>query len=290
MSMQIIKRSLGTHDGTFHADEVTACALLLIYKLIDEDKVFRTRNVEELKSCEYVCDVGKIYDPKLKRFDHHQGDYTGDLSSAGMILKYLLDKKIITEKIYTYLNDNFVHGVDLHDIGKIKLERGVCTFSMVIANFLPIDYECLENEMNQSFFTAVHFTKGYIQKMLLRFDYIQKCKEAVQAAMEKGKSFLIFDKEIPWQEAFFELGGKTHPAKFLIMPSGPHWKLRAIPPTYENRMATRQPLPQEWAGLYDEGLKKVTHIDGAVFCHKGRFISIWETKEDAMKALNQIVE
>jgi len=34
----------------------------------------------------------------------------------------------------------------------------------------------------------------------------------------------------------------------------------------------------------------VTHIDGAVFCHKGRFISIWETKEDAMKALNQILE
>ncbi|MDF2550599.1 MAG: hypothetical protein K0S07_1666, partial [Chlamydiales bacterium] len=28
-------RSFGTHDGSFHADEVTACALLLLVDLID---------------------------------------------------------------------------------------------------------------------------------------------------------------------------------------------------------------------------------------------------------------
>ena len=32
-------RSCGTHDGTFHADEVTACALLILFDLVDEDKV-----------------------------------------------------------------------------------------------------------------------------------------------------------------------------------------------------------------------------------------------------------
>ena len=36
----------------------------------------------------------------------------------------------------------------------------------------------------------------------------------------------------------------------------------------------------------EEELKKVSGIKGAIFCHKGRFISIWETKEDALKALH----
>lgn len=73
------------------------------------------------------------------------------------------------------------------------------------------------------------------------------------------------------------------------MPSGHHWKLRAIPPTNEERMKVRQPLPKEWAGLLEDELKKVSGIRGAIFCHKGRFISVWETKEDAMLALQHVL-
>jgi uncharacterized UPF0160 family protein len=49
------------------------------------------------------------------------------------------------------------------------------------------------------------------------------------------------------------------------------------------------PLPESWAGLMDEELKKASGISGAIFCHKGRFISVWETKDDALKALNLIL-
>ena len=63
----IIPRSLGTHSGTFHADEVTACALLLVYDLIDRDKIIRTRDITKLSTCEFVCDVGGEYDPLKKR-------------------------------------------------------------------------------------------------------------------------------------------------------------------------------------------------------------------------------
>ena len=33
MEQIILSRSFGTHDGSFHADEVTACALLLFFNL-----------------------------------------------------------------------------------------------------------------------------------------------------------------------------------------------------------------------------------------------------------------
>ena len=103
--------------------------------------------------------------------------------------------------------------------------------------------------------------------------------------MDESKKCLIFEQNMPWLEPFFDLDGEEHEALFVIMPSGQHWKLRGIPPSYEDRMKVRVPLPKEWAGLLEEDLKKVSHIDGAVFCHKGRFISVWETKEDALKAL-----
>ena len=49
-------------------------------------------------------------------------------------------------------------------------------------------------------------------------------------------------------------------------------------------------MPKSWAGLRGESLKKETGVDGAIFCHKGRFISIWQTKKDAMEALKIIFE
>ena len=54
-------------------------------------------------------------------------------------------------------------------------------------------------------------------------------------------------------------------------------------------MRVRVALPAEWAGRLEEDLRKISGIPGAVFCHKERFISVWETKEDAIKALDYIL-
>lgn len=279
-------RSCGIHDGTFHADEVTACALLLLTNLIDENKIIRTRDLNTLAGCEYVCDVGGIYDPAYKLFDHHQADYEGPLSSAGMILQYLHSQQLLTATEYEYFNKSLVMGVDAHDNGKDPLIPGYCSFSHVIANFTPIHYDCTPLEEDEAFHTALKFTLEHLKRLKERFNYMQSCREIVRHSMAAMQdSCLLFDRNLPWLEAFFDLGGKEHPALFVIMPSGHHWKLRGIPPSYEDRMKVRLPQPKEWAGLLEDDLKKVSGITGAIFCHKGRFISVWETKEDALKAL-----
>ena len=56
MAIHKLSKSFGTHDGTFHADEVTACALLLLFKLIDKNLIFRWRDKNILNNCEYLCD------------------------------------------------------------------------------------------------------------------------------------------------------------------------------------------------------------------------------------------
>lgn len=289
MDNQKISRSFGTHNGTFHADEVTACALLLLFNLADRDKIVRTRDPALLSRCEYICDVGGHYNPKLKLFDHHQVEYQGMLSSAGMVLLYLKEEGIISSKEYDFFNSALILGVDAHDNGKDPQINGLCTYSNIISSFTPIFHDVDDSIQDAAFFEALDFAIQYLTRILNRYHYIQSCREMVLETMQKKTDCLIFDKNIPWLEIFFELDGNNHPAKFVIMPAGEHWKLRGIPPTYDERMKVRIPLPLEWAGLLDEDLKKVSGIPGAIFCHKGRFISVWKTREDAMKALNYVL-
>jgi len=284
-----IPRSFGTHDGTFHADEVTACALLEFFGLIDHDKIKRTRSHEELRSLEYVCDVGGIYDPTIQRFDHHQADYKGPLSSAGMILDYLKQTAKLTNKEFDFFNNSLVRGVDAHDNGKDPQIPGFCTFSQVISNFTPVHYDALPEMQDAAFLEAKNFALGHLTRLWQRYQYNQSCREVVQQAMREYRDCLFFDTSIPWMDAFFDLDGERHPARFVIMPSGKCWKLRGIPPSSDEKMKVRQPLPEEWAGLLDEELQKVSGIPGALFCHKGRFISVWKTKEDAESALQFVL-
>lgn len=286
MNPSIRERSLGTHDGSFHADEVTACSLLLLFDLIDRDKIYRTRDPELLDRCEYVCDVGGIYNPQIKRFDHHQVDYKGSLSSAGMVLLYLRDRQWLEPHLYDFYNKALILGVDAHDNGLSRPEVGVSSFSQVVSNFLPIPYDSSAEEMKEAFFKAVEFVVAHLDRLRKRYAYTLQCQAMVKQAMRESGSVMIFEESIPWMDNFFDLGGEHHPAEFVIMPSGKHWKLRGIPPSMFERMKVRRPLPEAWAGLHEEDLRKVSGIKGAIFCHKGRFISIWETKEDAMKALH----
>lgn len=286
----IISKSVGVHDGSFHADEISACALLVHFGLVERSKVFRSRNLEILKTCEFVCDVGGVYDSTIKRFDHHQADYKGDLSSAGMILSFLKDTQKISNALYDHLNHSWIMGVDAHDNGRCSVEIGTSTFSHIIANFMPIRYDASEEELNVSFGMALDFTIAHLGRMVERFYYMRSCREEVEAAMRASDEVLYFDKLIPWMDLFFELGGEEHPARFVIMPSPSGWKLRGIPPNSRDRMKVRQMLPEKWAGLLDEKLAEVSGIPGAIFCHKGRFISVWKSKQDAEYALRKILK
>lgn len=289
MAEEKIERSVAVHDGAFHADEVTACALLIVFDLVDEEKIVRTRDEKLLRRCMFVCDVGGVYDPVRKLFDHHQSDYKGELSSAGMVLLYLKGEGLLSAEEFDYLRGAVIKGVDDHDNGRSVQEMGVCSFSHVIANFAPVSYEVSPEKSREAFQEALHFATGHLQRLRERYRYHLQCRATVKEAMEKYKQCLVFEKAIPWLESFFALGGKEHAALFVIMPAGEHWKLRAIPPDYEHRMQVRLPLPNQWAGLLEEDLKKISEIRGAIFCHKGRFTSVWATKKDAIKALQVVL-
>jgi len=285
------RRSVGVHDGPFHADEVMACALLLHCDLIDVDAIVRTRDPEKLRTYEFVCDTGGIYDATIKRFDHHQVEYQGPLSSAGMILLYLYDQGKIEEDLYHYFRMQLIDGIDAHDNGRSTCQVGTMNVSIAIALFNPLISQMNPEASILAFHRALEFARFIIEKLKKQFLQITSCKEQVKEAMQRGTNYLLFDEALSWQENFFALGGQDHPALFVVMPAlEGSWKLRGIPPSPKEQMKVRCPLPASWAGLNGDKLIEACGIKGAVFCHKGRFISIWKTRQAVLQALDKAME
>jgi len=88
---------IGTHNGSFHCDEVLACFMLSNHtEEFRNAKIIRSRDPKVLEGADIVVDVGAVFDPKRNKFDHHQSsfqetfssDFETKLSSAGLIYKY----------------------------------------------------------------------------------------------------------------------------------------------------------------------------------------------------------
>ena len=105
---------IATHNGIFHADEVTAIALIKLF-ITDNYKIYRIpHDTKDFSKFDIVIDIGRKFDGK-KFFDHHQ--YKGGKSSAGLIWSY-----IGFEDKYSEIS-KFIKIVDDNDVGAIKAKK-----------------------------------------------------------------------------------------------------------------------------------------------------------------------
>ena len=97
-------KKLLTHDGVFHADEIFAIALIKCVFSSVIIKVERTRDIttDDMEDPEiWVLDQGKVYNPELHNFDHHQEK---ELESTNvLVLEYLKEQKYLIEGLYERL-------------------------------------------------------------------------------------------------------------------------------------------------------------------------------------------
>ena len=107
--MTSISKTIITHNGCFHFDEVTAYTIL--NKLYPNNNLVRTRDQTIIDTGDIVIDVGQVYNHETGRYDHHQSSFkeTFDqesqitLSSAGLIYKHYgkdLIKQFLKENEY----------------------------------------------------------------------------------------------------------------------------------------------------------------------------------------------
>ena len=284
-----------THSGTMHADDIFATAFLdLLYGNI---KVFRTTVVPtDLNSDILVYDIGR------GQFDHHQEDAPKrengiTYCSFGLLWntygKQFLEKRHINniEDVFTFFDKDFVEAIDADDNGifpKIEAQYKVKTLSDVFKLFNP-GYKSGQDESVQ-FLKAVEFAKGIFEEELLSVIGKVTAKGQVLKALErKENNTLYLEEYMPYEQTILneETASDIY---FVVYPSNRgNYGIKTVPISSEDH-TKRLDFPEEWAGLEQDDLEKVTGIKGITFCHATRFLVCCDTLETAKIIINKALE
>ena len=113
-------------------------------------------------------------------------------------------------------------------------------------------------------------------------------RERVREALEKQGPgpVLTLEERYPWMETVIGYN-RAHSADrklFVVSPDGRGaWNLRTVPKERSGFEAEKD-LPACWAGLRGIDLEAACGIEGAVFCHKARFLAVFSSLQGALRA------
>ncbi len=275
---------LATHNGPFHADDVLAAALVRVF--VDPlAEVVRSRDPEVLAKADIVFDVGGVFDVATRRFDHHQRDYKGNRSSAGMVLDWLEAERHVTKSVAHALRFQLVDYVDAVDTGARASSGDIPCFSTMVGVLVE---RASDSDFDRWYERAVSMAIDISSAIAMGCQRSERDAQAVHSAMEEAvadkRRVLFFEEYLKWKPAYFGAGGAEHPTEYVIFPGRNDWRVVTIPVAADSKDDKRK-LPEEWAGLEGAALEEVVGVIGARFCHKNRFIAAFEHREAALAAL-----
>lgn len=279
---------VATHSGPFHADDVLAWGLVRAFFAPDATLV-RTRDPARIEQADLVYDVGAVYDPARLRFDHHQQSYEGPLSSAGMVLRWLEDARHVEPEVAHALRIQLVDYVDEVDNGRRAPDPHVPCFPNLVDAY---NRGCQRpEEFDAAYLRAGEMALGVVRGIAAGVEDERRAEAAVLGAMREaeaeGRNTLLLASYFRWKPIYFAHGGERHPTEFVLFPGlDESWRIVAIPPAPDS-FDQKRPLPEAWAGLTDEALEAVVGVPGARFCHKNRFIAVFETRSGALEAMRR---
>lgn len=281
---------VGTHSGSFHADEVFALATLrLVHGAIG---IIRTRDRAALAQCDLRVDVGREYDPKTGDFDHHQGD-AGErhngirYASFGLIWKEYGEQLCGSATAAAEVDIGLVSPIDADDNGQELMSeqrfKGVVPYTlgkligMLGAQWDDDDREAAEQE---GFGEALKLADGVLRREIKAAQSRASAKDLVRAAIARSADprIIELDRGMPWKEI---VHNEAHDALVVVYPRTDDWGVQAVP-LYRQGFTNRKDLPKAWAGLEGEPLAKVTGVADANFCHGGRFMAVAGSREGAL--------
>ena len=277
-------KTIATHNGNFHADDVFSIAALKC--IFPTFKLIRTRDLALIAKADIVLDVGGEYDPETGRFDHHQRGGAGTrengipYSSFGLIWqKYGLEICQGNQEVANSVDAGLVSTIDAIDCGHVEgVSKGI-SLSHTISMFNPTWQE--EISFDTCFDEAVDFASRVLKRFIASADGGISAKGIVAKAIDNAEDprVIVLEKYTPWKRTVHALSNE---ALFMVYPSqSGQWRIQTVPVELGS-FEDRKPLPKQWAGLSDDALKEVTGLDDAMFCHNGLFIAGAESFESTM--------
>lgn len=285
-----------THDGTFHTDDVFACAAISLLNKDKKIKIIRTRDEKEFAKADCLLDVGGEYDESKLRFDHHQKGGAGErengipYASFGLVWKRFGSELSGSYFVSNTIDERLVSYIDAVDNGFISRDLSeISAYSVVdfISSLRPT-WEEDEACIDRAFERAVDFAKTIILRSIAQAKSSQSARSILEDAYtnSEDKRVVLIQKEYPgWYEVMAQY---PEPLYVVYERSNGSWGVKGVrnnPADFE----IRKPLPEEWAGLRGTELQKVTGINDAIFCHSGRFLIVSETKESALKLAQKAI-
>ncbi|XP_017264427.1 UPF0160 protein MYG1, mitochondrial [Kryptolebias marmoratus] len=322
-------KKIGTHNGTFHCDEVLACFLLRQLPEYADAEIVRTRDPALLAECDIVVDVGGEFDPKKHLYDHHQRTFAESfhslcpekpwvtkLSSAGLIYLHF-GRRLLTqltqlkeddkqlEVLFDKLYENLVEEVDAVDNGISQYDGEArytvsTTLSTRVSHLNP-RWNSSSQDTEEGFRKALKLVG---EEFLDRLDFFKSswlpAREIVKEAVKErhqidpsGEVVLFSQGGCPWKEHLFALEKELQvevPIKFVLYTDqNGQWRVQCVPAGL-NTFQNRLPLLEEWRGVRDEALSELSGIKGCVFVHAGGFIGGNKTQEGALEMARRTLQ
>ena len=288
-------KTIVTHSGTFHADDVFAVATLQLVFGVDEVTVIRSRDAAVIAAADIVVDVGGVYDVATQRFDHHQNGAPvrangipyaafglvwltyGEQVAGSAVIAAHIEKKIV---LAVDADDSAIELVDLRN-------PEIPTFALdqVIRSFVPVRGST--EGVEDAFDAAVTFAYGLLTRLIVKktaaiaMDTV--VTETHNAASDKR--CLVFTASVATGACI-----DFPDVEVVVMPYDPavntNWTAKTIQKSHDSFEA-RVNFPESWRGLRDAELAEVSGIPDAIFCHKTGYFFVAGSREGAMMAAEQ---
>lgn len=298
------KKTIVTHNGSFHADDIFACAALTLY--LDKQKtpyrIIRSRDENVIKNADYVIDVGGINDMGKERFDHHQSGGAGKrdngipYASFGLIWKKYGPLLCNNQTIVSDIDRRIVQPIDAIDNGISITEpssTGLCDYGIygIIGAYQNTWKEAGQDELQlEKFLYLVNFFKPLLIRELDRSYHRLEMVDKIQDTYDQAENKVIL--EIPYHVTVSALIQVLHKHKeviYIVCRSNTNWKALAMRKeacSFENRKS----LPAAWSGKRGKDLAKITGVPDALFCHNAVWMAVAGSREGAWKLAELALE
>jgi uncharacterized UPF0160 family protein len=275
------------HSTRFHADDLFAVAVLLEY-LKGKAKVIRSIDPAVIAKGDYVVDIGRVYDPAINRFDHHQGgipprpDGVG-YASVGLVWKHFGEKLAGSADAAKIVDESLIESIDAFDTGDAVSKS-------VIADVYPYDLNRMVGAFNNSweeegknedeaFMYLLPFARALVRRAIIRAKGKVNARGIVRAAYDAAsdKRIVLMDKIVPAED----FDDKSE-VLFIVSPeTRGGWCVRTVRKK-KNEFINRKDLPLAWAGKSGADMAAVSGVPDATFCHLKLFLAVAKSKEGAL--------
>lgn len=294
-------KTIVTHAANFHTDDVFAVATVELFfeQKKEKTKLIRTLDQKIWEKGDIVLDIGRIYNPKKNRFDHHQTGGAGTRSngipyaSFGLVWKKFGKSISGSQDIADIVDENMIMHIDADDNGVSTykpLFEDVKVFTIDMYIRLEVDTVKGQTDVQEDSSTMhrafdLKFKELVLWAKKIILAQIANAKIKVKAKKDALKIYTeAADKRIMVMKKFIPSGFGDYPEPLLtVYPDmRGRWSVKTVKIKNEPLKA-RMNLPKEWWGKSDEELQKVTGVSDARFCHNSGFLVVADSKSGALE-------